>query len=812
MKIRFLFIALFYLFPLLLLSQEVERKSLTAIRISEVINIDGQLDEAVYARVVPATDFVQLNPYNGQPSYKASEVKVLYDDNALYFAAMLYDHPDSIASYITTRDNIGSSDYFVVMLDPNNEGLLAYEFIVTPANSQTDLKGVRSNNGDNEDSSWNAVWQSATQITDEGWTAEIRIPYSALRFAAEENPVWGLNFFRRIRRYNSNNSWNFVNFKISGFLHQTGQLFGLQDIKPPVRLSVSPYIAEYVEMKTGSEKPDFLLKGGLDLKYGISESHTLDMMLIPDFGQIQSDDEELNLSPYEIQYDEKRQFFNEGGELFGRADLFYSRRIGGHPVFAGEVEEQLKEHEKISYNPASAQMINATKISGRGKSGWGVGFLNAMTLPSYARVEDTLSGGSREIMTQPFTNFNVSVIEKSMNNNSYVSLINTNLSMVDHNYSANATATQFMLKNKNQSHQFSGVAGMSYKPTADDPAGYGYTLDLSKIKGNFRYSAGRGVLSNTLDFNDMGYMQRNNIIEHEVELSYHIFDPFLIFKNWSSQIWWENTRLFEPRHAIDSEVNFWTDATFKNNWWMGVYYGYNFGSHDFFEPRSTNNRYYKGPAVHSGEINLNSDHNKKLAWSYNGGLYQTEEKGRWGSWQNTGLWLKASQRFNINYDLSLRNEINAKGYVDDFGNDSIYFGTYDRNTLVNTISLGYAFNTKTSLDFRARHYWSKADYDAQYYLLQSDGTLLADDGCTTAADVNFNAFNIDMIFTWEFAPGSELSLAWKNAIYTSEDEVGISAGENWSRLFSADKINNLSLKILYYIDYGTVKSKLTASK
>lgn len=788
-------------------AQEVQRKNVTALRIDQPIKIDGVLDETAYSKADVASDFVQLQPYNGQPSYQPTEVRILYDDDALYIGAMMYDNPDSIASYITTRDNIGVSDYFLVFLDPNNEGMLSYEFLVTPANSQTDIKGSRGSNGDNEDGSWNAVWQSGTKILENGWSAEFRIPYSALRFNAEEDPVWGLNFFRRIRRYNSNNSWNLINYKIQGFLHQSGQLHGLKNIEPPVRLSITPYVAQYIERKSGASKNDFVFKGGLDLKYGISESHTLDMMLIPDFGQIQSDDEELNLSPYELHYDEKRQFFNEGGELFGRADIFYSRRIGTHPKFGDKASENLAADEEVIYNPSSTQLVNATKVTGRDKNGWGIGFLNAMTLPAVAKVENKKTGEVREVVTQPFTNYNVSVIEKTIANNSYVSLINSNVSMINNPYSANVTATQFQLKNKKQTYQLTGIGGLSYKPENEDKTGYGYHVQMDKIKGKFRFNGSRSLFSNTLDINDLGYMQRNNVVEHNAQVNYFIHEPFSIFKNWSAQVWWENERLFQPGANMEDKLKGWTDATFKNNWWLGLFYGYSFGTHDYFEPRATDNsRVYVGPTYHMTEMNFNTDMNKKISLSFNGGYYFTEENGRWGDWYNTNLWWKASQRFNVFYDLSLRHDYNAKGFVDIIDDDQIYFGIYDRSTLENTFSMGYTFNTKISIDFRVRHYWSFADYEDQHYFLNTDGSLVVSDH-SSDEDVNFNAFNIDMIFKWEFAPGSELSVAWKNAIYSENNQVDITFGENLKQTLKADQTNSISLKLLYYIDYNSLVKK-----
>ena len=320
-----------------------EKKSVQAFYITSPITIDGVLDEPAYSQAQPAKDFVQLQPYNGKPSYQPSEVYILYDQTAIYVGGMFYDSsPDSIFNFFSERDNIGMSDYFGIYFDPYNQGQLAYGFFITPAGVQTDLKAIKTSY-DYEDDSWDAVWQSKTRVTDKGWVVELRIPYSALRFPENGGGTWGLNMFRNIRRYNSNNSWNFIDREVSGFIHQEGQLTGIQNIKPPVRLSLSPYAAAYAEFKDGKSSPDFTYKGGMDLKYGISESFTLDMMLVPDFGQIQSDDNQLNLSPYELYYSERRQFFTEGTELFDRGGIFYSRRIGASPKFSSRADDALVE-------------------------------------------------------------------------------------------------------------------------------------------------------------------------------------------------------------------------------------------------------------------------------------------------------------------------------------------------------------------------------------------------------------------------------------------------------------------------------------
>ena len=536
-----------------------EKKSVEAYPINTPLIIDGKLDEAAYSTALPATNFVQLQPYNGKPSQQKTEAYFFYDQTAIYIGAKLYDSsPDSIFNYMTERDNIGMSDYFGVYLDPYGQGQLAYGFFITPAGIQVDIKAAKNSDGDNEDGNWNAVWESKTRITNEGWMVEMRIPYSALRFSDKTGSTWGLNMFRNIRRYNSNNSWNLIDRKVMGFLHQEGQLTGLKNIKAPVRLSLSPYIATYFEPK-GTSK--FLYKGGLDLKYGINDAFTLDMMLIPDFGQIQSDDKKLNLTPYELYYDEKRQFFTEGTELFQRGGIFYSRRIGSSPKFSAE--NKLNADETVDYNPGETQLVNATKISGRTNKGWGIGMLNAMSLESNAIIKNNETGNSRNVIIQPFTNYNVGIIDKSLPNNSYVSIINTNESMINNPFRANVTATEFQLRDKTLTYALKGKGGFSSRGDSTIENGHYASLGLEKTKGKIFFGLTESMYSDKYNPNDMGYLQRNNQVKTEAWMYYQIIEPFFIFRELNGDIWYNYNRMYNPNTLYDNEIGYDLFIRFK---------------------------------------------------------------------------------------------------------------------------------------------------------------------------------------------------------------------------------------------------------
>ena len=284
-------------------------KVLKAKRIDNPPEIDGSLSDQQWQQAMVAKDFLQIDPRNGVPASQPTEVKILYDDDAVYVGAMLYEpNPDSILTFLSKRDHDNNADIFGVYFDPYNDGLNAYGFFVTSAGVQMDMK---SDEEGHEDLSWDAVWKSAVSIGKKGWVVELEIPYSALRFSEKEKQTWGLNFFRHIQRYRELDSWNFVDKEIQGFTHQSGQLTGIYSIEPPLRLSFVPYVSGYIQKRSENENTGYSVKGGLDLKYGISESFTLDMMVIPDFGQVQSDDKELNLTPYELYYSEKRNFFTD---------------------------------------------------------------------------------------------------------------------------------------------------------------------------------------------------------------------------------------------------------------------------------------------------------------------------------------------------------------------------------------------------------------------------------------------------------------------------------------------------------------------
>jgi hypothetical protein len=364
-----------------------QRKIIHTNSITSRISIDGKLNEEAWKSAKTASDFVMYQPDNGKPinENKKTEVKVVYDNDAIYISAALYDEdPSKIKKEITNRDSFGVTDYFSVFINGFNDGQQDFRFYVTAAGVQLDCIATE----DYKDFSWDAIWDSKTAITDNGWAVEMKIPYAAMRFPNASKQIWGINFLRNIQRDVQVYSWNLIDTKIGAELTQNGILEGIENIKTPTRLFFIPYGSFYYQKD--EYQSDHTFKGGLDIKYGINDAFTLDAILVPDFGQTKFDNAILNLEPFEQKLDENRPFFTEGTELFSKGNLFYSRRIGGFP----STDPTLEENEEITDYSSTVDLLNAVKISGRTKKGLGIGFLNAITEKTYAGIKDKITSAT----------------------------------------------------------------------------------------------------------------------------------------------------------------------------------------------------------------------------------------------------------------------------------------------------------------------------------------------------------------------------------------------------------------------------------
>ena len=790
-------------------AQETPKKSLTAYRVATPPHIDGLLDDLIYSQAEVADQFIIYNPYNGVKERFSTKVFVAYDNEALYIAAQMYDpSPDSILTEYGMRDEYGlNADYFKVTIDPYNQGQLGFEFKVYANGVEADIKTSLNY----EDSDWDAVWKSKTVITDEGWTAEMLIPLAALRFPSEEVQEWGINFWREIRRYRELSSWNYVNDTEDDWLYQSGILKGIKDIQPSLRLSIMPYASLGTEKLPGAENWRATYNAGMDLKYGINESFTLDMTLVPDFSQVESDDEIYNFSPFEIRYDEKRQFFTEGTELFNRCGLFYSRRIGDTPEGYDEVEDKLNPNEIISSNPAQTQLINASKISGRTNSGLGIGFFNAMTANTYATVRDTISGSERQIMTQPFTNYNVSVLDQSLRKNSYISLVNTNVYTPDNSYAANVTGTQSRITFFDNTWAFFGQLNVSqkYQKHKKPDFGFKYFWEIEKIKGNFRMAFGENMESDTYDANDLGFVYNNNEFSHYGAVSYHIFNPRGIILNAHHLLYLDHEALYAPRKFVSTDIGLNSRTTFINHLTTGVDFKvYPIDQNDYFEARTAGQVFIKPPSWEAS-LFLSPDYRKAFVLDFD------IEYMRSDRYNQSVIELQLSPRYRFSDKLTasisaeynyLKNDI---GYVNHW-EDEITFGERNITEIENSLRIKFFLSNRAAFNIKLRHYMVQAEY-SKFLSLQENG-LLKESAYDGNQDFSFNLFNVDLFFTWYFAPGSEMTISWKNAVNDYRDEVVKSYFQNFKNVLDSPAANSLNIKLIYYLDYQGAKHLFSSKK
>lgn len=786
-------------------------KQLPATRTTLKITLDGDISDEAWKSAPVAKDFVEWRPSYGrlEGEKNRTEIRILYDNDAIYVGGYCHEATkDSISSDLVGRDVIRSNDFVGVLFDTYNDKINGFGYFVTPLGEQFDAK--YSSTG--EDPSWNSVYESHAKILADGWTFEMRIPYSAIRFSNKKVQDWGLNIVRRRNKTGQQLMWNPTDPTFGGnFLALFGLWTKIEDIKPPVRLSFSPYLSTYVTNypynDPSRKNTSTTLNGGMDVKYGINQAFTLDMTLIPDFGQVQSDNKVLNLTPFEVKYNENRTFFTEGTELFSKGNLFYSRRIGGTPLHYSDASSQLQPGETISKNPLETRLINATKVSGRTSSGLGIGLFNALTKPQYATVE--LGGKDiRKIETEPLTNYNIFVLDQSLKHNSSVSFINTNVTRAGKDYDANVTAGLFDLYDKKSVWNLSGKVAVSqligYKADGKNLSGYTHNLAFGKTGGRFNFMWQQEYADDKFNSNDMGYYTNNNFMSNYLWVGYKWLKPKSFYNRINLNLNITSIMRAKPWDYQSLFINSNINGQLKNLWWFGTNINIIPEQHDYYEPRIAGRIFKKPQAIGQG-IWFESNRSKKYSGSLE--VYNFWSKPYAGS--GNDLSADNQYRFNKKLTISLGSSLqfrhNEVGFAT-LSNDSSLFALRKRHTVENIFNVKYSFSNKMSLTFRSRHYWSKVENE-RFFNLNADGSLQPIASINKDVNYNVNYFNIDMVYTWQFALGSFLNIVWKNSINTFDQDISRNYFKNAGNTFNANQLNSLSLRVIYFLDYLSIKKK-----
>lgn len=796
-------------------------RSIPAIKISKPVKIDGYLDDDAWRSMEKTGDFITSQPVFGRPSTHKTDVRIAYDNTAIYVCAYMYQDPATIRKQLTARDVIDRQDVdiFAVGFDTYLDHQNAFIFRVTAANVQGDAKQSQSgsnNGGVVTDASWDAVWESKINIKADGWVAEIRIPLSAIRFSNKEIQDWGLNFGRFTRSENENSIWSPINPNISGELNQWGIWKGLSNIKPPVRLSFLPYLSGGFRVSpTGKgDVTEFLKSGGMDVKYGINEGFTLDMTLIPDFAQVQSDNVFLNLSPFQVKFDDYRPFFTEGTELFNKAGLFYSRRIGNAPGLASYVLSEYGDNPdyRIVKNPGITRLYNATKISGRTKRNLGIGIFNAVSAPMYAKIQNVNTGKDSSILTEPLTNYNIIVFDQALKHRSSVSFTNTNVLRRGNSRNANVSSLDISLFDRHNNYNFSLTNRYStIWGKQGNKNGFTSVAGFGKVSGMIQYRANVAVESDQYDPNDLGFIQNNNSFEYNGNISYNIIRPTRYFLNHSYRVSFNNVYLYKPFEWSSFQVNARAFFLFRNFWDLS----FSFQSSpawnkDYFVHSNVYTGYFlrRTPYYYLG-IAGSSDSRKKLffSWEIGGAESPLPKDPYWAS--NLGLRYRLSDKLQFSASMNILRDRGNWGWsfiTNPDGSPVIARRNVKTNTAV--LSGQYNFTSRMNVNIRMRHYWSLLS-NTNFYNLKPDG-YWDEIAFIPNQNLNFNTFNVDMFYTWDFLPGSRLTIAWKNALGSNvmiDAYANSTYIKNFGKVIDNPHSNEITVKIVYFIDYLKLRKR-----
>ncbi|HEU5162913.1 MAG TPA: DUF5916 domain-containing protein [Thermoanaerobaculia bacterium] len=605
-------------------------------------HLDGTLDDEVWALAPPITGFTQQEPDTGSPATEATTVRVLFDDHALYIGAQL-DDSQPITKKLARRDSFLAADWFAVYLDTHHDHRVARMFRVGAAGVLRDSIVEGDDFGD-EDRSWDPVWDGVAAPTPTGWSVEMRIPYSQLRFPDLPAQVWGINFHREISRTNEYSRLVHVPRNESGFIARFAHLIGIEGIEPPRRLEVLPY-AITRSRNDGSADPsdpfaadgDPELDGGVDLEYGLASNLTLSATINPDFGQVEADPAELNLTEFEIFYDEKRPFFLEGADLFSfrAADLFYSRRIGRPPQ--GSLPPGAGYHD----SPSDTTIAGAVKLSGKTAGGWSVGVLDAWTGEESARYQ--LGDSRHAAVVEPATNYFVGRLARDLSDSStiggMITAVNrsdgSSLLLHDQSYTGGIDGVHYFgnrdyilewgafgsqisgsretiaATQRSPGHYFHrpDADHLDYDPERTSLTGWGAYAGFEKETGRLRYSVISNASSPELEINDLGFRTRTDTIGFVAEVGWNDPEPRGRIRSRFLEVAKQDGWNFGSDHRAD-RIAARGGMEFSNYWRAEFYVGR--------DGRAVDDRATRGgplaatPSLTLYEIEISTDHRKRV--------------------------------------------------------------------------------------------------------------------------------------------------------------------------------------------------------
>jgi hypothetical protein len=732
--------------------------------------LDGILTDETWNAVEWAGDFKEFMPDEGKEPTQKTKFKIIYDEKNIYVAVRCYDtEPDKIVNRLSRRDG-NDGDWVEINLDSYHDLRTGFAFTVTAAG----VKGEEaiSQNGSEWDRSWNPIWYVKTNIDEEGWTAEMKIPLTQVRFSDEEEQVWGLQMHRNNFRENDRSLWQRLPRDLPGWVSNIGELHGLKNIKPQKQLEIQPYVVGQTEtfkkeignpFETGKRSS---ANFGIDGKVGITNNLTLDFTVNPDFGQVEADPSAIALDGFQIFQREQRPFFVENKNIFDyqvtkaqaggpftRDNVFYSRRIGRSPQ-ASTTANTINSGEFVD-RPGNTTILGAAKFSGKTQSGLSIGILEAVTQEEVAVID--YNGVRREEVVEPLTNFFLTRLQKEYNNSNTLvggiltatsrNLTDTNINSlhnaaytggldVRHQWNnrswyveGNIVVSKVLgsaeaINNTQTSlrHNFQRVDAthVSVDPTRTSLTGTGGNLKIGKSGGgNFVFDTGVTWRSPELEMNDMGFQRNADDITHYNWMAYRSLKPFSIFRrlqvNYNHYVSWN----FEGKHTyLGFNTN--SHATFKNNWRTG--FGLNYTTVDFTDSALRGGPMLKLPNSFDYNAYINSDQSKKVQFNIRAGQTKGAENSFKRTFASVGVTYVPINSLNISVNAGMNSNEQELQYVttDTYNSNARYINaSLDQDTFNLSLRLNYTISPTMSIQYYGSPFISRGRYKNFKYITNS---------------------------------------------------------------------------------------------
>ena len=739
-------------------------RTATAIRINGVPpQLDGVLDDEIWKTAPLHEGFRQRDPDEGKPATERTTFQIAYDDEAIYFAIMCYDsEPDKIVSRLVRRDNHVESDKVTISLDPHYNRQSAFWFTVYPSGSVTD--GIAPETGW-WDSTWDGVWEVKTQIHRNGWAAEYKIPFHILRFSPKEEYTWGLQIERYISRRKEQDHWRFVKRDEPGWASRFGDLTGIKDIHPSHHLELVPYVMGRARL---NDETELWGNVGADVQYGISSGISLDATINPDFGQVEADPASLNLSAYEEYFNERRPFFVKGARIFGNLDyrFLYSRRIGRRP---GHFE--LPNGATELGRPESTTILGAAKIVGKTFGNTHFGVMEAVTAPEYAQIEERINGEKieRDFLVEPLTNYYVGRINQDvLKGNSVIGLIMTAVNRQDSN-SAYVGGIDWDMKFAKEKFQLTGtLAGSQAGKHEARKSGYLAHIEVDKHGGWLRGETNVQMLSPGLEINDLGYLQRSNMIQWNYDLTARKEKPFSIFRQATLGLYGWQSWNYDRTH-ISGYVEIWTDGRFKNYWGYDLWVGRNletFSDHDVRRGGTL----IKNPAGWWIYTELSTDNRKMVQLQLNPVFAWNDDRRSYDYDVDLSLRIRPASNIEVSIGPSYAYQVKDAQWVEmveeqvnEQTKKHYVYGELTSRTLDLTTRANISFTPTLSLQFYVQPFITIGDYTGFKELVEPKSYQFKPYPLNENRDFHRRSLRGNTVLRWEFRPGSTLFLVWSQS-------------------------------------------------